>query len=237
MVTEGSHAVPESVMDAVKKTLYNVEQVKTHLNEFLSQADPETLAAMPPLERARAHFLIAKATTVLYSVNLRCNGIHPDDHPVKSELERIMTYQEKLQRLTDSTKEPSRPSTTLNYQAATRFIEHSLPHLTTGQRKSMRDISRGEGTRIKYIEQSGHKKRKYPSSEMKTVQVAAKEFLEKASRELLGDVAQGGFQGPIQIDDSSDEEALEALEAPEAPGGFEEPIQIDDSDEEDHPMS
>ena len=98
----------------------------------------------------------------------------------------------------------------------------------------MRDISRGEGTRIKYIEQSGHKKRKYPSSEIKTVQVAAKEFLEKASRELLGDVAQGGFQGPIQIDDSSDEEALEA---PEAPGGFEEPIQIDDSDEEDHPMS
>lgn len=58
---------------------------------------------------------------------------------------------------------------------------------------------------MNYVERSCQKKRKYPSSEMKTVQTAAKEFLEKASRELIGD-AQGGFKGPIQIDDSDDED-------------------------------
>lgn len=59
--------VPESVMDAVKKTLYNVEKVKTHLEEFLSLVDPQLLAEMTPLERAKAHFAVAKAATVLYS--------------------------------------------------------------------------------------------------------------------------------------------------------------------------
>ncbi|KAH7574044.1 hypothetical protein ACOSP7_008024 [Xanthoceras sorbifolium] len=200
-----SKVIPDSVMDAVKKTQYNVEQVKTHLLEFLSLADPELLAEMPPLERARSLFLVAKASTVLYTLRLRCSGVHPDDHPVKSELERISLYQEKLQRLVDSSKEPSRPSTTLNYQAATRFIEHSLPDLTPDQRRSMKDVSRGEGPRIKYTERSVPKKRKFQSSERKTVQTAAKEFLEKASRELLGD-AQGGFKGPIQIDDSDEED-------------------------------
>lgn len=124
-----------------------------------------------------------------------------------------------------------RPSTTLNYQAATRFIEHSLPDLTHGtwlntlllwhdciscfdyccsefvnssraaQRKSMKGIARGEGPRIKYTDRSAQKKRKFQSSEKMSVQTAAKEFLEKASRELLGDT-QGGFKGPLQIDAS-----------------------------------
>lgn len=63
----------------------------------------------------------------------------------------------------------------------------------------MKDIRRGEGTRIKYTERSVQKKRKYQSSETKNVQAAAKEFLEKAARELLGD-NKDGFQGPLQVD-------------------------------------
>lgn len=63
----------------------------------------------------------------------------------------------------------------------------------------MKHISRGESTRIKYAERSVQKKRKYQSSEAKNVQAAAKEFLEKAARELLGD-NKDGFQGPLQAD-------------------------------------
>lgn len=69
------------------------------------------------------------------------------------------------------------------------------------QRKSMKGIARGEGPRIKYTDRSAQKKRKFQSSEKMSVQTAAKEFLEKASRELLGDT-QGGFKGPLQIDAS-----------------------------------
>ncbi|KAK8489227.1 hypothetical protein V6N11_029240 [Hibiscus sabdariffa] len=185
----GSSAIPESVMNSVNTTLVNVENLRTHLLQFLSLSDPDVLAEMPPLQRAQALFTLAKATTTLFALRLRCSGVHPDEHPIKSELERLSLYQDKLERFIDLSKAPLRPSTTLNSQAATRFIEHSLPDLTPEQRLSMRQISKGDSN-VK-------KKRKYQSSEKQSVQDAAKEFLEKASRELSGD-RKDGFKGPLQ---------------------------------------
>lgn len=68
----------------------------------------------------------------------------------------------------------------------------------------MRDISRGEGSNIKYLERKVQKKRKYQSPNKQSVQSAANEFLEKAAREILGD-SEGGRKGPLQAN-SSDEE-------------------------------
>ncbi|KAK8351906.1 hypothetical protein V6Z12_A05G063600 [Gossypium hirsutum] len=201
----GSSAIPESVMNSVKTTLVNVENLRTHLLEFLSLSDPDVLAQMPPLQRAQAFFTLAKATTTLFALKLRCSGVHPDEHPIKSELERLSLYQEKLERFIDLSKAPFRPSTTLNSQAATRFIEHSLPDLTPVQRQSMRQISKGEGRTIKCSGSNVKKKRKYQSSEKQSVEDAAKEFLEKAARELFGD-KKDGFKGPLQVDDTSDDD-------------------------------
>ena len=67
----------------------------------------------------------------------------------------------------------------------------------------MREISRGEGPKIKHSERSGQKKRKY-SSDKQSIQNAAQAFLEKAARELLGD-NKDGFKGPLQVN-SSDED-------------------------------
>ncbi|XWS26154.1 hypothetical protein CRYUN_Cryun26dG0006500 [Craigia yunnanensis] len=200
----GSSVIPASVMDSVKTTLVNVENLRTHLLQFLSLSDPDVFAQMPPLQRAQALFSLAKATTTLFTLRLRCIGVHPDDHPIKSELERLSLYQDKLERFIDLSKAPLRPSTTLNSQAATRFIEHSLPDLTPGQRQSMRQISKGEGPRIKYSDSSVKKKRKYQSSEKQSVQDAAKDFLEKAARELFGD-NKDGFKGPLHVDASDDD--------------------------------
>ena len=73
----------------------------------------------------------------------------------------------------------------------------------------MRDISRGEGSKIKYMERSTHKKRKYDTSEKQSVKAAAQEFLEKAARELFGGNT-GGFKGPlIKVDSSSEDEPVE----------------------------
>lgn len=69
----------------------------------------------------------------------------------------------------------------------------------------MREISKGEGTRIKYLERVVHKKRKYQSTDKQSVQSAAQEFLEKASRELLGD-NKSGFKGPLRQPEDSDED-------------------------------
>ncbi|GAV84288.1 Sas10_Utp3 domain-containing protein [Cephalotus follicularis] len=200
-----SNIIPDSVMESVKTTLTNVQQLKTHLLQFSPLSDPQVLAEMPPLQRAQSLFLLAKATTTLFALRVRCSGVHPDDHPVKSELERLSLYEEKLERFIGLSKAPLRPSTTLNYQAATRFIEHSLPDLTPEQRQSMKQISRNEGPRMKYLERAVHKKRKYQSSEKQSVQTAAKEFLEKAAREILGD-NKDGFKGPLQQVDTSNED-------------------------------
>ncbi|KAG7037658.1 Nuclear nucleic acid-binding protein C1D [Cucurbita argyrosperma subsp. argyrosperma] len=199
-----SAVVPEKVMDSVKMTLDNVEQVQTHLISFLSIAGPDVLAQMRPLQRAQSMLLLSRATTTLFALKLRCSGVHPDDHPIKSELERLSLYQEKLERFIGLSKAPLKRSTTLNYQAATRFIEHSLPDLTQEQKQGMRDISRGKGPKMKQVERTVQKKRKYQSSEKQSVQIAAKEFLEKAARELLGD-NNGGLQGPLCGDASNDD--------------------------------
>lgn len=74
----------------------------------------------------------------------------------------------------------------------------------------MRNISKGEGKKIKYVESNVQKKRKYPSTEKKSVQTAAKEFLEKATRELLGD-NNDGFKGPLRAETSEDEEEDQAM--------------------------
>lgn len=62
----------------------------------------------------------------------------------------------------------------------------------------MREISRGEGPKIKYSDRIGQKKRKY-SCEKQSIQHAAQTFLEKAALELLGD-NKDSFKGPLQAD-------------------------------------
>ncbi|KAJ6743851.1 SUN-COR STEROID HORMONE RECEPTOR CO-REPRESSOR [Salix viminalis] len=204
--SSSSKVVPESAMEAVERTLANLKQVESHLLEFLSLANPDVLDEMPPLQRAQSLFMFAKATSTLFALRLRTSGIHPEKHPIiKTELERLSLYQDKLEQFVDISKEPLHRSTTLNYQAATRFIEHSLPGLTPEQRKSMRNISKGEGPKIKHTKRSARKKRKCDTSEKQSVQTAAQEFLEKAARELFGGNTDG-FKGPlIKIDSSSEE--------------------------------
>lgn len=68
----------------------------------------------------------------------------------------------------------------------------------------MREISRGEGQRFKYVNNNLQKKRKHHSPEKQSVRVAAQEFLEKAAIELLGD-NKNGVKGPLQPEDSDDD--------------------------------
>ncbi|KAK4792019.1 hypothetical protein SAY86_022454 [Trapa natans] len=196
----GDSIVPETVMDSVRRTSADLQRVSSCLPEFLSLTDPDVLADLQPLRRAQCMLVLAKSATTLLSLRLRCMGINPADHPIKSELERISLYEAKLERFMGLNKEPLRPSTSLNYQAATRFIEHSLPDLTPDQRKSMRDISRREVPRNAFIQ----RKRKHQCPEKPSVQTIAKEFLEKAARELLGD-CKSGFKGPL-VEISSDDD-------------------------------
>jgi len=77
------------------------------------------------------------------------------------------------------------------------------------QRQNMRNISRGERTKTNLPGRAGQK-RKYQSSEKQSVKAAAKDFLEKAAREILGDTS-GGIKGPLQVDMSEDDDNNQPL--------------------------
>ncbi|XP_022543397.2 nuclear nucleic acid-binding protein C1D isoform X2 [Brassica napus] len=160
--------VPKSAMDAVKQALAHLEELKPQLEEMLSLAQPEVLAQMQPLKRAKVMYMLAEATTTIFNLRLRCTGVNPDDHRVKSEIERLDVYKEKLQRCMDRSK---------------------------AQRQNIRDLSKGEKSRMRYSETSA-KKRKYQSNEKQSVRSAAKEFLEKAARELNGN-NENGLKDPL----------------------------------------
>ncbi|KAL7203590.1 hypothetical protein ACSBR2_016792 [Camellia fascicularis] len=87
--------VPESVIEVVKRISCNMEEFRTQFVDFLCLCDPQVLSEMLSLQRAQSLLLLAKATTTLFTLKLRCSGVCPDDHPVKSELERLRLYQEK----------------------------------------------------------------------------------------------------------------------------------------------
>ncbi|KAL2897628.1 Nuclear nucleic acid-binding protein C1D [Bienertia sinuspersici] len=195
--SSNNNIVPKNIMDGVKKTLANIDELQSNFDDFISLvSDPEVLAQLPPLERAQSLLLLSKLTAVLLSVKLRCSGVYPEHHPIKGELERLGRYQEKLECFVEVSKAPLQPSVTVNTKAAARFIGHSLPDLTPEQRKRMRAVSKGEEGKMKYSERNFPKKRKTPLSDMKSVREAAEEFLEKAARELLGE-NNGGVKGPL----------------------------------------
>ncbi|KAL8153092.1 hypothetical protein V2J09_010852 [Rumex salicifolius] len=214
---ETSSAVPSNVSESLKRTLMNVEKISGNFDEFLSLSDPEVLAELPPLQRAQSLLTLARLTTGLFALRLRCAGIHPQNHRIEGEMERISRYQGKLERYISSSNAPLRPMTKLNFQAATRVIQHSLPDLSNEQRQGLKEISKNESGRISYINRNLQKKRKYESPEIRykpSVRAAAQEFLEKAALELLGD-QQEGFKGPIApilIEDSSEEDSEEEEE-------------------------
>jgi hypothetical protein len=58
-------------------------------------------------------------------VYLKSQGIDPNEHPVKQELERVKLYVKKIKEITEKEKQ-DKATLRLNVDAAQRFITHSL---------------------------------------------------------------------------------------------------------------
>ncbi|KAH0461599.1 hypothetical protein IEQ34_009174 [Dendrobium chrysotoxum] len=223
----GDTVIPVAVLESLRESLSCVDELKGNIERFLLLAEPDVLAELTPLQRARAFLVMATSASALFSVRLRCSGIRTDEHPIRTELvsfavllvrcavddshigfllqERLGLHEDKLRKYNDWNKAPLRPSLKLNPQAATRFIERSLPDLAPEQRKSLHDISRGKGDRTtSFMTSRAKKKAKYQSPEKQSVRAAAQEFLEKAARELFGS-NDSSVKGPLQHLNSDNE--------------------------------
>ncbi|WVZ94086.1 hypothetical protein U9M48_040023 [Paspalum notatum var. saurae] len=186
-------AVPPSVVSAAEDTLAAAESVGDHISQLLAAAaeDPDAVAELPPLLRARTFLAVAQAATSLLGGTILS---------ALFLLERLSLCQEKLNRFEDWDKAPLRPTTTLNTQAAARFIGHSLSHLTSDQKRSMQSISRGERRGW-----SGQKRKTEPLPEKKSVRAATEEFLAKAAQELIGH-SDSRVKGPVLLISDEDED-------------------------------
>ncbi|CAI8605967.1 unnamed protein product [Vicia faba] len=97
--------IPESTLEVLNRTLYNLEQLETQLPQFLSHSDPDYLSQLPLLRRAHSLISLAKLTSTLFSLKLKCRGVNPNDHPFKSELDRVSVCQNRLERLPNLSEE------------------------------------------------------------------------------------------------------------------------------------
>lgn len=65
--SDAASAVPPSVVSAAEETLAAAESVGDHLSQLLAAAaaDPDAVAELPPLLRARVFLAVAQAATSL----------------------------------------------------------------------------------------------------------------------------------------------------------------------------
>uniref|UniRef100_A0A0D3GY79 DOG1 domain-containing protein n=1 Tax=Oryza barthii TaxID=65489 RepID=A0A0D3GY79_9ORYZ len=66
---DSTSAVPPAVVSAAEDTLAAAESVGDHLAEMVAAAgeDPDAIAELPPLRRARAFLAMAKAAASLFA--------------------------------------------------------------------------------------------------------------------------------------------------------------------------
>lgn len=59
--------VPESVVEAMGRTLSGIRDLESNMRQFLAMAEPDVLAELPPLHRAQVFLVLAKCASVLFS--------------------------------------------------------------------------------------------------------------------------------------------------------------------------
>lgn len=70
--SSNSKNIPDSVMEAVKRTSKNMEELSSNLGEFLSLYDADVFIEMGHLPKAQSLLLLAKVTTTLFA----CTNIY-----------------------------------------------------------------------------------------------------------------------------------------------------------------
>lgn len=182
--------VPREALESLVLVENELATLEQQLHTILSLLTQETLALLSPLEQASTFLCLSKTVNALFCLHLRCKGISPDDHFSSSEVERVTLYEDKIGHFMDRDKGPKCPSSSLDIQAASRFIEHAIPDLTEEQKKGIRDISRGASMQSHESKHSARKSRNLPARPIKpirteTITEAVTAFLDEAKKELL----------------------------------------------------
>ncbi|XP_024401229.1 uncharacterized protein [Physcomitrium patens] len=175
-------AIPAVVQRNVSQLEIAVSDLQRHIRLLTSPESRESIQLLSPADRASYFLAIAKAANALFCLHLRTTGQDPEKHGVKSELERVSVYNDKVAAAIDRSMAPSRPTSAINVPAANRFIEHAIPDLTEEQKQKVREISRGGKRSMTWVRnpnEDSQTKKKLSVSE------AAAAFLAEATKDLV----------------------------------------------------
>ncbi|OAE28841.1 hypothetical protein AXG93_684s1200 [Marchantia polymorpha subsp. ruderalis] len=118
------------------------------------------------------------------NLQLKTDGVNPDEHNARGELDRYDIYHKKVQAALDRSKGPQRPTTSLDIRAANRFIEHAIPNLPEDQKKQLRAVAKQGNRHQDRVSESVRVTPKRRASGL-TVAEEAAAFLAEASKEIL----------------------------------------------------
>lgn len=111
------------VQDLVEDLTGNIDDLEASLSPLLNAALSASTSKLPLLDKAKLYILATYALdSVLFSY-VRLNGGDVKTHPVAQEIARVRTY---FQKIKEAETGPAQRSSTLDKDAAARFIKHGL---------------------------------------------------------------------------------------------------------------
>ncbi|OQU96459.1 hypothetical protein CLAIMM_02540 [Cladophialophora immunda] len=115
----------KAVVQLVDELQENLEDLEDNLEPVLSGALSATTKKLPLLDRAKLNVLLVYSIESLIFSYLRLHGVQAKEHAVFKELTRVKQYFEKIKQ-SEATQQSSRPTLSLDKDAAGRFIKHAL---------------------------------------------------------------------------------------------------------------
>ncbi len=101
----------------------DIDDLEESLAPLLKGALSQSTSKLPLLDKAKAYVLATYALESVLFSSLRLNGVDAKSHPIFKELARVKEYFGKIKAAESA---GSKRSTTLDKDAANRFIKHGL---------------------------------------------------------------------------------------------------------------
>eukprot|EP01114_Cavostelium_apophysatum_P000692 TRINITY_DN10631_c0_g1_i1.p1 TRINITY_DN10631_c0_g1~~TRINITY_DN10631_c0_g1_i1.p1 ORF type:complete len:158 (+),score=31.64 TRINITY_DN10631_c0_g1_i1:80-553(+) len=111
----------DQALETVTKLGKQIEEIEEHLKPFFSMPTEELSGRLSESDMAKLHVVVAYTINTLFYLYMKLQGMDPNNHAVKKELERVRLYITKVKELTDK----SQPALKIDKDAAKRFIIHS----------------------------------------------------------------------------------------------------------------
>ncbi|GAB1599829.1 nuclear nucleic acid-binding protein C1D-like [Argonauta hians] len=124
----------------LKEKLANLDRSLTNLEEsftpMLSKSQIEIQSEFTALEQAKLNLVAVYAMNSLFWAYLNTRGLEPLGKGVKTELDRVRTYMNRVKEIEDKAKAPK-----VNSDAAKRFVRNAL--WQSAHKKSHASSSKG----------------------------------------------------------------------------------------------